>query len=218
MACRLPGGIDSVHPLLGAHVHLHEEPERHVWQGDVGTEAHPWLGDHQLHGVAALPGAAFCEMALAAARTTLGDESEVRDIMFETTLLLVDETVASSTATAGEPGVFEFVVNTHDDGLDSDQGLRRAGAVLHAVQDLQAPAAHDMDTPIANHPTRVDGAELRKGFDTVGIQYGPAFAGLAAALIAEGTDGAITTVLAEVALPPTIRSQQADSGHWRNVV
>jgi polyketide synthase 3/4 len=201
--------VQAVHPLLGAHVHLHEEPERHVWQGDVGTGAHPWLGDHQLHGVAALPGAAFCEMALAAARTTLGDESEVRDITFETALLLAGETVASSTATAGEPGVFEFVVNTHDDGPDSDQGLRRAGAVLHAVQDLQEPAAHDMDTLIANHPTLIDGAELRKGFDTLGIQYGPAFAGLAAALIAEGTDGAITTVLAEVALPPTIRSQQS---------
>ncbi len=70
----------AVHPLLGAHVRLPEEPERHVWQSDVGTDAQPWLGDHQVHGVAALPGAAYCEMALAAARTVLGEAAEVRDI------------------------------------------------------------------------------------------------------------------------------------------
>ena len=46
----------SVHPLLGAHVRLLEEPERHVWQAEVGTAALPWLGDHQIHNVAALAG------------------------------------------------------------------------------------------------------------------------------------------------------------------
>src|SRR6185312_17286269 len=84
--------VQPVHPLLGAHVHLFEEPERHVWQGEVGTMAHPWLADHQIHNVAALPGAAYCEMALAAAQTALGAASEVRDVRFEQTLLLDDET------------------------------------------------------------------------------------------------------------------------------
>ncbi len=200
--------VQAVHPLLGAHVHLHEEPERHVWQGEVGTGAHPWLADHQIHGVAALPGAAFCEMALAAARTTLGEGSEVRDIRFEQTLLLGEETLASSAATVAEPGVLEFVVNTHQE----DEQIRRASAILHAVPELQEPPAHDMDALIANHPSRMDGAELRKGFDSVGIQYGPAFEGLAGVLIADGIRGGITTVLAEVALPPTIRSQQSSYG------
>ena len=74
----------SVHPLLGVHVRLPEEPERHAWQGEVGTTALPWLSDHQIHGVPAFPAAAYCEMALAAARTTLGDASEVRDISIRT--------------------------------------------------------------------------------------------------------------------------------------
>ncbi|HWT49090.1 MAG TPA: type I polyketide synthase, partial [Mycobacterium sp.] len=204
--------VQAVHPLLGAHVHLHEEPERHVWQGEVGTGAHPWLADHQIHGVAALPGAAYCEMALAAARATLGEESEVRDIKFEHTLLLDDETLASSAATVTAPGVLEFTVDTHEEG----ERVRRASAVLAAITgaagagaEPQQPPAHDMDTLIANHPSRMDGAELRKAFDAVGIQYGPAFSGLAAALIADGTDAHITTVLAEVALPGAIRSQQS---------
>src|SRR5688572_26847491 len=60
-----------VHPLLGSHVRLMEEPERHAWQAEVGVAALPWLGDHRIHNVAALPGAAYCEMALAAAHTVL---------------------------------------------------------------------------------------------------------------------------------------------------
>ena len=39
----------SVHPLLGPHVRLQEEPERHVWQAEVGTAAQPWLGDYQVN-------------------------------------------------------------------------------------------------------------------------------------------------------------------------
>ncbi|MGD1252931.1 sulfolipid-1 biosynthesis phthioceranic/hydroxyphthioceranic acid synthase [Mycobacterium seoulense] len=199
--------VQAVHPLLGAHVHLHEEPERHVWQGVVGTEAHPWLGDHRIHHVSALPGAAYCEMALAAARAALGERSEVRDITFERTLLLDDRTQASSAATVVAPGVLEFTVDTHDEG----ERVRRAGAVLHGLEapdgaGLPRPPAHDMATLIANHPSAMDGAELRKAFDTIGIQYGPAFSGLAAARVGDGDAG---TVLAEVALPGAIRSQQS---------
>jgi mycolipanoate synthase len=206
--------FQAVHPLLGAHVHLREEPERHVWQGAVGTEAHPWLGDHQIHNVAALPGAAHCEVALAAALATLGEASEVRDIRFEQTLLLDDETVASYAATVLTPGVLEFAVDTYEDGAR----IRRASAVLHALKDSgdpgnpedsgdgAEPPAYDMDVLMASHPIHVDGDELRKAFDSVGIQYGPAFSGLGAALFAEGD---ITTVLAAVALPGAIRSQQS---------
>ncbi|OBJ19185.1 sulfolipid-1 biosynthesis phthioceranic/hydroxyphthioceranic acid synthase [Mycobacterium colombiense] len=201
--------VQAVHPLLGAHVHLQEEPERHVWQGEVGTDAHPWLADHQIHGVPAFPGAAYCEMALAAARAALGDRAEVRDVAFERTLLLGDETLASSAATVAAPGVLDFTVDTHEEG----ERIRRASAVLHVdagadadSAESQPPPAHDLDTLIANHPTRMGGAELRKAFDAVGIHYGPAFSGLAAVMIG---DGEITTVLAEVALPGAIRSQQS---------
>ncbi len=76
------------HPLLGAHVRLPEEPERHAWQGEIGTAALPWLADHRVNGVAVFPGAGFCEMALAAAAAVLGSNSEVRDIRFEQMLLL----------------------------------------------------------------------------------------------------------------------------------
>jgi polyketide synthase 5 len=191
----------SVHPLLGAHVRLHEEPQRHAWEAEIGTEALPWLGDHQIHNVAALPGAAYCEMALAAARTTLGEVSGVRDVRFEQMLLLDEKTSVDATASVVSPGVINFVVKTDRDG----EHVQRTTAVLHAADVDEQPAAHDLAALLDAHPRRIDGDEMRKWFDERGIQYGPAFAGLAAACTGEET---VDTVLAEVALPRSIRSQQ----------
>jgi polyketide synthase 5 len=190
----------SVHPLLGPHVRLQEEPERHVWQGEVGTVAQPWLGDHQIRNVAVLPGAAYCEMALAAARAVLGDAAEVRDIRFEQALLLDEQTTVGASASVTSPGVVDFTVESNH----GDEQARQATAILHAAEDEQPPA-HDPAALLAAHPHREDGAELRKRLDPNGVQYGPAFSGLGAVHTGEGETG---TVLAEVALPRGIRSQQ----------
>ena len=190
----------AVHPLLGAHVRLQEEPERHVWQGEVGTAAQPWLGDHQIRNVAMLPGAAYCEMALAAAHAVLGEASEVRDIRFEQVLLLDEQTTVGASASLSSPGVVDFTVETNQGG----EQARQASAVLHAAEDEQPPA-YDTSTLLAAHPRCEDGAEVRKRMDQRGVQYGPAFTGLGAVHTGEGATG---TVLAEVALPRQIRSQQ----------
>ena len=121
--------VVSVHPLLGAHVHLDEEPPRDVWQGEVGTDVHPWLADHMIHNIAALPGAAYCEMALAAAAAVLGEGAEVHDIRFEQTLLLDDQTAISAAASVQSPGVLAFSVSTQDEG----QRTGRAAATLCAA-------------------------------------------------------------------------------------
>lgn len=196
------GSTLSVHPLLGQHVRLSEEPERHVWQADVGTAAQPWLGDHQIHDVAALPGAAYCEMALAAAREVMGEGADVRNVVFEQMLLLDEQTPVSAVASISAPGVADFAVETNDNG----ERARRASAVLHAPQDGDSqPSAYDMPALLATHPSRLDGEEMRKFFDLAGIQYGPAFQGLTAVYTPEGT---VSSVLAEVGLPRSIRSQQ----------
>ncbi|MDR3662113.1 MAG: sulfolipid-1 biosynthesis phthioceranic/hydroxyphthioceranic acid synthase [Mycobacterium sp.] len=196
-----PGGASlAVHPLLGAHVRLPEEPERHVWQSDVGTGVQAWLGDHQVHNVAALPGAAYCEMALGAARAVLGEATEVRDVTFEAMLLLEDETAVSAVATAVPSGDIEFVVETYQDG----EQIRRAGATLHAIEDDATRPTYNLAKLVAAHPQEVDGGDLRAWFSDRGIQYGPAFSGLTAAHSAGGN-----TVLATVALPGAIRSQQS---------
>jgi acyl transferase domain-containing protein/NADPH:quinone reductase-like Zn-dependent oxidoreductase/NAD(P)-dependent dehydrogenase (short-subunit alcohol dehydrogenase family)/acyl carrier protein len=191
----------SVHPLLGAHVRLPEEPERHAWQGEIGTAALPWLADHQVNGVAVFPGAGFCEMALASAAEVLGPDSEVRDIRFEQMLMLDDETSVSAVASAEDAGVVDFVVQTDREG----ERTRRAAAMLHIANDEQ-PQRRDVSALLATHPQVAQGAALRQSFDERGIQYGPAFTALVSARTAEGKG---RSVLAEVQLPSGVRSQQA---------
>jgi polyketide synthase 5 len=194
-----------VHPLLGPHVRLQEEPERHVWQADVGTDAQPWLGDHQIHHVPVLPGAAYCEMALAAARTVLGEAAEARDIRFEQALMLDAQTTVGAVASIETPGVLNFIVQTNQQG----ERVRHAAAVLHAVDDDtedEQPSARDMPGLLAAHPGRREGGEIRDRLSQSGIQYGPAFTSLVAVHTGEDAMG---TVLAEVAPNGPIRSHQA---------
>jgi polyketide synthase 5 len=191
----------SVHPLLGSHVVLPQEPEEHLWQGNVGTESHPWLSDHRVHQVAVLPGAAYCEMALAAVQPVLGGDGEVHDLTFHDMLLLDEATPVWVSAAVTSPGAAEIVVETHQSG----DRTRRATAVLRGDLDAEQPAARSIDALLDAHPHRVDGAELRAGFAAVGIGHGPAFAGLTEAFVGTAAE---PTVLAAVALPGPLRSGQ----------
>ena len=87
--------------------------------------------------------------------------------------------------------------------------MRWATAVLHAIEDEHRPPARDMSALLAAHSHREEGAEVRKRLDQLGVQYGPAFTGLATVRTGEAPAG---TVLAEVAAPDAIRSQQAAYG------
>lgn len=194
----------DVHPLLGAHVRLPEQPERHAWQGGVGTAALPWLGDHRVNGLAVFPGAGFCEMALAAAAAVLGPDCEVRDVHFEQMLLLDDETPVSAVASIRDAGVADFVVETDRDG----ERVRSAAAELHAAADEQPPR-RDIAALLATHPQLGDGAALRQSFAERGVEYGPAFTGLVSTRTAEGKS---RSVVAEVALPGAVRAEQGSYG------
>jgi len=202
-------GLDSVarrsalvpaHPLMGVHVRLPEEPERHVWQGEVGTDALPWLGDHQIRNADVLPGAAYCEMALVAARTVLGEAAEVRDLRFEQSLPLDKQTPVGITATFQGPDVVDFTVESNREGRYE----RQATAVLHAADPADQPSALNLGELLANHQRPVDGDDIRKWMDRRGHRLGPAFAGLGGAHIAENAGN---TVLAEVSLPGPPRPQ-----------
>ncbi|WP_241011130.1 sulfolipid-1 biosynthesis phthioceranic/hydroxyphthioceranic acid synthase [Mycobacterium camsae] len=191
----------AAQPLLGMHVRLMEEPERHVWRSDVGIAALPWVADHQINSVPALPGAAYCEMALAAAETVLGECGEVRDIRFEEMLLLDHETPVGAVATVQRTGEAGFAVHTDTGG----EKTRRAVAVLHSTAE-PPPATHDIDALLAAHPRRLEGDRLRDWFGRRGVTFGPAFTGLLAARVAEA---AVGTVLAEVDVPRATRRQHA---------
>ena len=201
----------SVHPLLGEHVRLPEEPERHVWQNDIGTVKLPWLADHKVNSVSAYPGAAYCEMALAAAGLVIGDDipgfgSEVRDVKFEQLMLLDEHTEVTTAAAVGSSGAAEFTVQTDLDG----ERIHHAVATLASVDIDGNSTRQDIAQLLSAHPNRISGDEVRQWFATRRIGFGPAFTGLLAVHTSDGDDR--STLLAEVALPGDIRSQQGSYG------
>lgn len=200
------GSTASVHPLLGEHVRLPEEPERHAWQSNVGVAKLPWLADHRVNNVTAYPGAAYCEMALAAAELVIGESSEVRDVRFEQLMLLDQFTEVTATAAIGTTGEAEFAAQTALDG----ERIRHAVATLAAAVDDGRATRRDIAELLSAHPNRISGEELRGWFAARRIQFGPAFTGLQAVYTADGDDR--STLLAEVTLPGDIRSQQAGYG------
>nr|WP_308124212.1 sulfolipid-1 biosynthesis phthioceranic/hydroxyphthioceranic acid synthase [Mycolicibacterium xanthum] len=193
----------AAHPLLGAHVRLVEEPERHAWQSDVGTVALPWLADHRVHEVAALPGAAYCEMALAAAEQLFPAGSGVRDVRFEDLLLLDDHTELTAVAALDTPGAAAFSAQTDDDG----ERAVRATATLHAAG-ADRPARRDVAGLLMSHPNILSSNEIRQTLGARGIEFGPAFTGLVSVRTAPDT----ATAVGEVTAPTGIRAQQSGYG------
>ena len=64
-------------PLLGASIAV-AEGDSFVFTGRLSLATHPWLAGHEVFGAVLLPGAAFVELALAAAeRVGLGTVDEL---------------------------------------------------------------------------------------------------------------------------------------------
>ncbi|WP_348771696.1 sulfolipid-1 biosynthesis phthioceranic/hydroxyphthioceranic acid synthase [Streptomyces sp. S816] len=194
------------HPLLTAHVRLPEPQERHAWQGDVGAVPLPWLADHKVGGLAALPGAAYCEMALTAARALFGEGAVATDIRFEDLLTLDAHTTVVATGEVQEAGTALFTVHTNDD----DTRTVRATATLKAADagPAEEPAPLDVPALLAAHTGTIEGEALRDMFAARGVQLGPAFAAVTRVHTGDGH----RTTLAELALPPFLHRSRSDYG------
>ncbi|MFI6514344.1 SDR family NAD(P)-dependent oxidoreductase [Spirillospora sp. NPDC050679] len=142
-ARRRSGGRDE-HPLLGAHVELPGE-ERHAWRADVGTAALAWTP--RVHGLPALPVAAFAEMALAAGAEALGTgDVRVNSLWIERPLALAEHTTVTTTYDEAEQRVEVHALTP------AGTWARLASADVGA--DHRPPAA-----PLTGAATEVAGAE-----------------------------------------------------------
>ena len=195
-----------VHPLMGAHVRLHEEPERHVWQGEVGTAAHALAGRPPDPQCGCSSGSRLLRDG--ACRGSHGPRRGIRGPRHPFR--------GNASAGRGDPGVRRRVGDLagrrrlRGGDLRDGAQTRRATAVLHAGEPTTTSRRRTTYPP-CSRPTRARwmGPRCGKQFDEHGLQYGPAFAGLAAVHTADDTVG---TVLAEVRLPGPIRSQQGAYG------
>ena len=193
--------VRAVHPLLGSHVQLWEEPERHVWQAEFGTEENAWPADLSVLGATALAEAFYCEMALAAAHVALGGSAEVHELRFDNTIDGDRPTLLCSAATATFPGVWNFSVHTQCGRIRTIGAV----AVLQAVQDFQQPPAVDIAALLASPRTRLD-HDARS--QELASHDGAVSRFLKSVVTCDDPHDGRAAVLAELALPRAVRAQQ----------
>ncbi|MGP3953880.1 SDR family NAD(P)-dependent oxidoreductase [Streptomyces sp. 7N604] len=212
MSAQRPGESSvAVHPLLGAHLRPVDTDEEHRWQTRVGGRELRWLTDHRVHGQPVMPGAAYCEMALEAARTVFGadpggahgtDTVEVTDLTIHEMLPLSEDTVVSTRVHPVDEGLARFEVLTRRDG-DEPTGLA-TGTLRRAT--AAPPPRVDVAELLDRHPGARESREAYAKFQAAGVQHGEAFAALASLRLSEdaGTD---QTIVAELTLPAAVRAR-----------
>ncbi|MGE0216904.1 type I polyketide synthase [Mycolicibacterium sp.] len=189
MADRSAGqGFSGAHPLLGLHVEL-PAGGGHVWQSDVGTEPHPWLADHIVHGLAVMPGAGFAEIAVAAAQEALGRPATGVEVSVEVEQMLPldPHTALTTQLVSGDGDALRVEIHSRS---EAGSWTRHAVGTVRAAE----PAAPARLTPSAAG-TAVSPGDFYTALRRTGAHHGHAFAALTR--IVRGDSTADT----EIALP-----------------
>ncbi|MBS0323324.1 MAG: SDR family NAD(P)-dependent oxidoreductase [Proteobacteria bacterium] len=166
-----------VHPLLGWRI-----PEaEHAWENVIDPATLSWLADHKVGGAIVFPGAAYAEMALAAAREWLGSER----LRFEEL-----DIVAPLVFDGEHARTLRFDLGTRDGSFqiksrqrlsDDEWTLHAAGRLLEAGTAATSPRIE----PVSVVAASVDRGSHYRLAATLGLDYGPAFQGLCTAILSE---------------------------------
>ncbi len=182
--CWLEPGADHDQPinsaaknsLLGRHFKSAASGGADYWEVRLDKESLPFLDDHRIENVAALPASIYVEMASAAAREALGSQSiALTDVEFHRALFIPD----------GASPTLQVIVAPAADGAATFQILSSSSAkswTLHASGKVSA----DSDLPPSlqeesladiqlRSTEKVSGLDYYRQLSENAIQYGPFF-------------------------------------------
>lgn len=190
----MPGG----HPLLGQR--LPSAAGAHHWEADLDAASLPYLTDHRVRGAVVFPAAGFLEMAHAAAVQAFGAGGHVVDeVAFSEALVFEDgapRTVqVALTPDTGDASTFRIYSCRADADADEPWLLHASGTILRDRQPA-APGAAALDALRAGGGAA--GAEHYRAAAARGLEYGPAFQGVAEYWAKDGE------VLARVRAPEAV--------------
>lgn len=160
-----------IHPLLGWPL----KDAVAGWENILDTRTQHWLADHCVGGAVVLPGAAYVEMALAAGREWFGGE----------TLELEELDIIAPVVFDGEHGrSIRLDLNPRDGGFQirSRQRLSEDEWTLNAYGRLLGAVCGYVESatpPLAEIGETLDHATHYRLAHVLGLEYGPAFQGMA---------------------------------------
>nr|WP_067295857.1 type I polyketide synthase [Marinobacterium profundum] len=167
------------HPLLGYRI----KPGEPVWENALDTQLVPYLADHVVGTAAVMPAAGYVEMALAAGRTWFGtveepaDKFEIQGLEIRAPLVFEQDHLKT----------LRFALYPKDGSFTIESRVRLSEDpwTLHAVGRLSGAPAFDAKQQLnlaqlrEQADGRLSGQQHYRLADAVGLEYGPAFQGIA---------------------------------------
>jgi acyl transferase domain-containing protein/NADPH:quinone reductase-like Zn-dependent oxidoreductase/acyl carrier protein len=160
------------HALLGYR--LKEMPAG--WEVHLDSLKTPMLAQHKVGGAVVLPGAAYLEMALAASREWFGAESFVIEELDILAPVVFDGDQARTLRLIFSPIDLRFRIEGRQRLSDSPWTLHAQGRMLGAAPDLGKPR---IPLPAPGHAP-INAEQHYALTNTLGLEYGPLFRGIAA--------------------------------------
>ena len=167
----------GTHPLLGIGM---TDPTNgiRIWQTTLSPDL-LWLGDHRVDNACVLPGAAYAELALAAATDTFGDDEPwaIRELCLDQVMPVVDGTIVITTL-SGDESKPRVEIRTRKGA---------SGWTTHATATLERSSQSPAEPPtMIGAATELDPAELYRRLRSAGQQHGPAFQGVEGLSVYDG--------------------------------
>ena len=174
----------DTHPLLGFGVTDPTSGTR-IWESELSPDL-LWLGDHVIDDLCVLPGAAYADVALAAATDAFGasdDSAEdrpwmIRELSLHQMLQVTDGTVLVTTLTGNEH-TCQIEMRTHS---ATSGWIKHATATVARETDGQ-PAALAVDT-FDDVAAELNPDDLYERLRGAGQQHGTAFRGITGLAVA----------------------------------
>ncbi|WP_299159570.1 type I polyketide synthase [Accumulibacter sp.] len=166
-----------LHPLLGW---LLPDAEA-AWENTLDSVVLPWLADHKVGGAVVFPGSAYTEMALAAAREWLGGDRLALEELDIVSPMVFDGEHARTLRFTLNPRDGSFQIRSRQRLSTDEWTLHAAGRVLEATDRLPVARIE----PLPESAAKIHHESHYRLAASLGLDYGPAFQGLAEASVAE---------------------------------
>jgi acyl transferase domain-containing protein/NAD(P)-dependent dehydrogenase (short-subunit alcohol dehydrogenase family)/acyl carrier protein len=194
----------TAHPLLGTRVSSPMIPES-LFESQLTLSQAPFLRDHCIAGTTVLPASAYVELMLAAASQALGSGPwELHDLELAEAMALTDAESRVMQVALGQltaSGAATRIVS-RETALEEATWRLHATATVHASVVGRPPDAATLEHAHEQCPDEVDVAEYYEQLRNHGLEYGPAFRGIAS--LQRGPNAALGRIY-----PPTSAGDSA---------
>ena len=157
------------HPLLGYRL----ESSDIIWENNIDTTELPYLADHVVDDAVVLPAAAFIEMALAASKSWLNEETQLLEMVEIPAPIILEKGKSKKIRFHLEPKDGSFRICSRDRLSDDEWTQNAMGRLLGKT--FKKPSEHQVKFPKDDLTSNVCGVEHYELASTVGLDYGQCF-------------------------------------------